>query len=127
MDKMRVSEVSGRVEITVHGLKIHFGCLLPLRLHSVEPVTGIPGMNSNVKTTKDWAVRLVSAVIALHVAVGSCIGAAYAFAPAVLGGADECRLPFVVLAVVATFSGISVMGQWVNGSMLWAFSKILKN
>jgi len=30
-------------------------------------------------------------------------------------------------ALKAMFSGIPVMAKWVNGRMLWAFSKLLKS
>lgn len=83
-------------------------------------------MNTEVKTMKGWAVQVVSAVIALHVAVASCIGAAYAFTPVVLGDTSDGKLALVALAGVATFSGVPVVARWVNDRANWAFSKLIK-
>jgi hypothetical protein len=83
-------------------------------------------MNTEVKTMKGWAILVVSAVIALHVAVASCIGAAYAFVAVALGDTSDGKLALVALAGVATFSGVPVMAKWVNDRAFWAFSKLFK-
>ena len=81
-------------------------------------------MNNSFKA---WAVKVIGALFALATAIGAIIGAWFAFTPAVFGDTNEGRLPFVALALAATFIGVPALAKWVNDRLIRTAAKILKS
>lgn len=84
-------------------------------------------MTIETKPLRSWGIRLISAVVAVHVAICALIGAVYVFSPAALAAGEGGELAFVALAFIATVCGFPTLAMWVNGRMLWLFSKLLGN
>lgn len=77
-------------------------------------------------TMPEWGIKLTCAVIAGTAAIAAFGGAFYAFI-VVLAVGDKWALPFVAIALVATYSGIPVMAKWINQRLLAGFSNLLKS
>lgn len=82
-------------------------------------------MKQSKITMPPWGIKLTCAVIAGTAAISAFIGAFYAFL-VVLAVGDKWALPFVAIALVATYSGIPVMAKWINERLLAALSILSK-
>jgi len=78
------------------------------------------------RSMREWGIKSTCAVIAGAAAITAFVGAFYAFI-VVLAVGDKWALPFVAIALVATYSGIPVMVKWINQRLLAALSNLLES